>query len=678
MTRTSRRMTLAAVTACAIALALPAAAQPKAGEPLKIGFVYVSPIGDAGWTFQHDTGRKEMEKALGGKVTTKYIESVPEGADAERVIRELAATGHNLIFTTSFGYMNPTIKVAQSFPNDKFEHATGYKTSKNVGIYNARFYEGRYLAGIVAGKMSKTGRRRLRRRVPDPRSRHGHQRVRARHAQRQSRRPRSRSIWVNSWFDPGQGKRGRQHAASRRAPTWSRITPTRRPRCRPPKRRRSYAIGYHSDMSKYGPNAQLTAVTHHWGNYYTKVAQSAVDGKWQQDNVWGGIKDGMIKLAPFNKVVPQDVQDLVKKAEAEIVGGQAAIRSPGPMKDNTGKERLAAGKTITRWRSVEDGLLRRRRGRQAADLQVAGASVMPATSDREAAQRSAPPRLRRVICGRHRAEGRAPRRSSVTRSRNACRRRRSAEAAARADPANKRVPGQTDCARSRTRRRGANGADLEEELAADWRNGGYPYKYLLSRKSYEKQKYRLQVELLKLQRWVKESGQKVVVLFEGRDAAGKGGTIKRFMEHLNPRGARVVALDKPTEDERGQWYFQRYVQHLPTARRDRPVRPLLVQPRRRRARDGLLHRRPSTMEFMRQAPGVRAEPRAQRHPSHQVLVLGEPRRAAPPLRRARSASAEAVEAVADRPGVARQVGRSTPRPRKRCSSTPTRPTRHGP
>src|SRR5689334_407869 len=146
------RVAGAAVVGAALALGSAASAQ----EPLKIGFVYVSPIGDAGWTYQHDQGRKEMEKNLAGKVTTKYIENVPEGADAERVIRELAATGNVLIFTTSFGYMNPTIKVAQSFPNNKFEHATGYKTSKNVGIYNARFYEGRYLAGMVAGKMTKT------------------------------------------------------------------------------------------------------------------------------------------------------------------------------------------------------------------------------------------------------------------------------------------------------------------------------------------------------------------------------------------------------------------------------------------------------------------------------------------------------------------------------------------
>ena len=149
MIRMTRTVALVALASCAAALSTPAAAQPK--EPLKIGFVYVSPIGDAGWTFQHDTGRKEMEKALGAKVTTKYIESVPEGADAERVIRDLAQSGHDLIFTTSFGYMNPTLKVATSFPKVNFEHATGYKTAKNVGIYNARFYEGRYLSGIVAG-----------------------------------------------------------------------------------------------------------------------------------------------------------------------------------------------------------------------------------------------------------------------------------------------------------------------------------------------------------------------------------------------------------------------------------------------------------------------------------------------------------------------------------------------
>ena len=344
MTRISRRMTLAAAAACAVALALPAAAQPKAGEPLKIGFVYVSPIGDAGWTFQHDTGRKEMEKALGGKVTTKYIESVPEGADAERVIRELAQTGHNLIFTTSFGYMNPTIKVAQSFPNVKFEHATGYKTAKNVGIYNARFYEGRYLAGIVAGKMSKTGVAGYVAAFPIPEVVMG---INAFARGMRSVNPKAevKVIWVNSWFDPGKEGEAANTLISQQADVLTHHTDSTAV-VQTAEAKKVYSIAYHSDMSKYGPNSELTAVTHHWGDYYTKVAQSVLDGKWQPDNVWGGIKDGMISLAPYNKIVPADVQALVKKAEDEIKAGKLHPFQ-GPMKDNTGKERLAAGKTIT-------------------------------------------------------------------------------------------------------------------------------------------------------------------------------------------------------------------------------------------------------------------------------------------------------------------------------------------
>jgi len=338
----TRRFTLAALTACAVALAAPAAAQTK--EPLKIGFVYVSPIGDAGWTFQHDSGRREMEKALGGKVTTKYIETVPEGADAERVIRDLAQSGHNLIFTTSFGYMNPTLKVATSFPNVDFEHATGYKTAKNVGIYNARFYEGRYLAGIVAGKMSKSGVAGYIAAFPIPEVVMG---INAFARGMRSVNPKAevKVIWTNSWFDPGRESEASNTLISQGADVLTHHTDSTAT-VQTAEAKKVYAIAYHSDMSKYGPNAQLTAVTHHWGNYYTKVAQSVLDGKWQPDNVWGGIKDGMIKLAPFNKVVPPDVQALVKKAEAEIAAGKLSPFT-GPMKTNDGKEVLAAGKTIT-------------------------------------------------------------------------------------------------------------------------------------------------------------------------------------------------------------------------------------------------------------------------------------------------------------------------------------------
>jgi len=344
MTLMSRRTTLATIAACALAASLSAAAQaPKAGEPLKIGFVYVSPIGDAGWTFQHDTGRKQMEKALGGKVTTKFIESVPEGADAERVIRELAQSGHNLIFTTSFGYMNPTIKVAQAFPNNKFEHATGYKTSKNVGIYNARFYEGRYLSGIVAGKMSKTGVAGYVAAFPIPEVVMG---INAFARGMRSVNPKAevKVVWVNSWFDPGKERTAAETLISQGADVVTHHTDSTAA-VQAAEAKNVYAVAYHSDMSKYGPKAHLTAVTHNWGAYYTKVAQSAVDGKWKPDNVWGGIKDGFIRLAPFSAAVPKDVQDQVKKVEADIASGKFHPFT-GPFKDNDGKERMASGKTI--------------------------------------------------------------------------------------------------------------------------------------------------------------------------------------------------------------------------------------------------------------------------------------------------------------------------------------------
>jgi basic membrane protein A and related proteins len=346
MHRITRRTVLAVAlgAAAALVVALPAAAQTKAAEPLKIGFVYVSPIGDAGWTFQHDTGRKEMEKALGGKVTTKYIESVPEGADAERVIRELAQSGHQLIFTTSFGYMNPTIKVAGTFPKTHFEHATGYKSAANVGIYNARFYEGRYLAGIVAGRMTKSNVAGYVAAFPIPEVVMG---INAFTRGMKSVNPKAevKVVWVNSWYDPGKERQAADTLISQGADVVTHHTDSTAA-VQAAEAKKVYAIAYHSDMSKYGPNAQLTAVTHQWGNYYTKVAQSAVDGKWKPDNVWGGIKDGMIKMAPFNKVVPQDVQDQMKKAEADIAAGKLHPFT-GPMKDNDGKERLAAGKTIT-------------------------------------------------------------------------------------------------------------------------------------------------------------------------------------------------------------------------------------------------------------------------------------------------------------------------------------------
>ena len=342
MIRMTRRMTLAAMTACAVALAAPAAAQTK--EPLKIGFVYVSPIGDAGWTFQHDTGRKEMEKALGGKVTTKYVESVPEGADAERVIRDLAQSGHGLIFTTSFGYMNPTIKVATGFPNVDFEHATGYKTAKNVGIYNARFYEGRYLAGIVAGKMTKSNVAGYVAAFPIPEVVMG---INAFTRGMRSVNPKAemKVVWVNSWYDPGRERVAAETLISQGADVLTHHTDSTAV-VQAAEAKKVYSIGYHSDMSKYGPTTELTAVTHQWGAFYTKTVQDAMAGTWKPTSVWGGIKDGMIKMAPYNAIVPKDVQDQVNKVSSDIGAGRFHPFT-GPVKDNQGKERLATGKVMT-------------------------------------------------------------------------------------------------------------------------------------------------------------------------------------------------------------------------------------------------------------------------------------------------------------------------------------------
>jgi basic membrane protein A and related proteins len=330
-----------ALAICAAGWLPPAAA---ADTPLKVGFVYVGPIGDAGWTYQHDSGRREMEKALAGKVTSQYVESVPEGVDAERVIGELARAGNKIIFTTSFGYMNPTIKVAKQFPNTDFEHATGYKTDKNVGIYNARFYEGRYLAGIVAGKMTKSNIGGYVAAFPIPEVVMG---INAFTRGMRSVNPKAevKVIWVNSWFDPGREREAAETLVSQGADVLTHHTDSTAV-VQAAEAKNVYAVAYHSDMSKYGPHAHLTAVTHQWGAYYTRAVQSVIDGTWKPGNVWGGIKEGMIRMAPFNPIVPKDVQDLVNKTAADIGAGKLHPFT-GPMKDSDGKERLAAGKVIS-------------------------------------------------------------------------------------------------------------------------------------------------------------------------------------------------------------------------------------------------------------------------------------------------------------------------------------------
>ena len=339
----------ALVTACG----KPEPAAPKAeaakpaeaakAEPLKVAFVYVSPVGDAGWTAQHNAGRLALERALGDKVKTSFVEKVPEGADAERVIRDLAQQGNALIFTTSFGFMNPTIKVAEEFPKTRFEHATGYKTAANVNTYNARFYEGRYLAGMVAGGMSKTGQLGYVAAFPIPEVLQG---INAFTLGARSVNPKAqvRVVWVNSWYDPGKERDAANTLMGQGADVVTHHTDSTAA-VAAAEEKGKMAIAYHSDMRKYGPNAQLAAVTHHWGDYYTARARAVMDGTWSVAPVWGGIKEGFIKLEGLSEKLPKELVDAVRKREDEIRAGTFHPFA-GPIVTNEGKEIIAAG-TLT-------------------------------------------------------------------------------------------------------------------------------------------------------------------------------------------------------------------------------------------------------------------------------------------------------------------------------------------
>ena len=326
--------------------AFPVSSKEKASkEKLKVGFVYVSPIGDAGWTFQHDLGRIAVDKTFGDKVETKFVENVPEGAEAERVIRDLAKSGHDLIFTTSFGYMNPTLKVAKLFPDKKFEHSTGYKVAKNVGTYLCRFYEGRYLTGIIAGKMTKSNSLGYVAAFPIPEVIRG---INAFTLGAQSVNPKIKVkvIWVNSWFDPGKEREASEALIDQGVDVLTHHTDSTAPTITA-EEKGVHVIAYHSDMSKYGPKAHLTATTHVWDKFYTQITDDVLNNKWKSKEIWGGIKDGMIELAPINtKAVPSDVVKMVQKTEKMIVDG-SFHPFQGPIKNQKGEIIVKSGSHLS-------------------------------------------------------------------------------------------------------------------------------------------------------------------------------------------------------------------------------------------------------------------------------------------------------------------------------------------
>jgi simple sugar transport system substrate-binding protein len=331
--------------ACFLAGALGVFSVRAADEPLKVAFIYVDPVGDTGWSYEHDLARRELERVMAGKVKTTYVESVPATADAERVIRQLAVAGNQLIFTTSFGYMEPTLRVAKLFPKVKFEHATGYKTSANVVTYETRFYEGAYLLGVLAGKTTKTNTLGFVGSFAIPEVIRN---IDAFTLGARSVNPKvtTKVIWVDTWYDPGKERQAAEALIAQGADVLAQNTDSPAV-VQVAETRGVHAFGWDSDMAKYGPKAELTANTENWADYYIDEVRKVIAGTWTGDrHIAYGLKENMVVLTPLNKSVPADVVRVFEDKKRDIIDGKL-VPFAGPLKDNTGAAKLAAGSALS-------------------------------------------------------------------------------------------------------------------------------------------------------------------------------------------------------------------------------------------------------------------------------------------------------------------------------------------
>jgi len=338
-----RRQFLQTLSVAAATLGLLVGAPQAQAEPLKVGFVYVGPIGDHGWSYQHEQGRLAVEKEFGDKVKTSFVESVKEGPDAERVIRQLAASGHGLIFTTSFGYMNPTLKVAKKFPNVKFEHATGYKRAKNVSTYSGRFYEGRYVAGKIAGKMTKSNKIGYVASFPIPEVVRG---INAFILGARSVNPEATitPVWVNSWYDPGKESDAAKALLDQGIDIITQHTDSPAP-LQVAENRGALGFGQASDMVRFAPKAQLTAIIDDWAPYYIARTKAVLEDRWDSKDTWDGIPQDMVRMADY-KNMPEDVMALAKETEDGIRSGKIHPFT-GPIQKQDGSVAVKAGETLS-------------------------------------------------------------------------------------------------------------------------------------------------------------------------------------------------------------------------------------------------------------------------------------------------------------------------------------------
>jgi basic membrane protein A and related proteins len=324
-----KRLLIALMTTTA---AFSLATTAEAADKFKACWVYTGPIGDFGYSYQHDQGRLQVEKELGEKVETAYLENVSEGPDADRAFERLAREGCKIIFGTSFGFMDPEVKIAKKFPKVMFEHATGYKTADNLGIYNARFYEGRYVLGQIAAKESKTGVAGYIVSFPIPEVVMG---INSFMLGAQSINPnfKAKIVWVNSWFDPGKEADAAKALFDQGADVMVQHTDSTAA-LQVAEERKLHGFGQSSDMIKFAPNAQLTSLTDEWGPYYVSRVKAALDGTWKPDNVWLGIKDGAVKLAPLTNM-PDDVKAMAEATEKKIAGGWNPFTGPIAKQDGS-------------------------------------------------------------------------------------------------------------------------------------------------------------------------------------------------------------------------------------------------------------------------------------------------------------------------------------------------------